>query len=115
MHHWFPVQEEAVQRWVVALGSVERVLRQQHRPPPAPRPHLALLHRQLIVALLHRLDTLLFRCACSRGGGADSYGVVAASCRAYHGASRWADGCWSVFKCMELGAFLHHLCTMLQL
>lgn len=61
-----PPQEEAVQRWVVALGGVERALRARHRPPPAPRPHLALLHRQLIVALLHRLDTLLFRC--SKGG-----------------------------------------------
>ena len=48
-------------RWVTGLRGVERALLQAGRPCPAPRPHLALLHRQLIVALLRRLDTLLFR------------------------------------------------------
>lgn len=56
-----PTQEEAVHRWVVGLRGVERALREPGRPCPAPRAHLALLHRQLTVALLRRLDTLLFR------------------------------------------------------
>ena len=56
------LQEEALHRWVEGLGAVERAIREPFRPAPAPRAHLALLHRQVIGAVLRRLDTLLFRC-----------------------------------------------------
>ncbi|KAL4419165.1 hypothetical protein ABPG77_009141, partial [Micractinium sp. CCAP 211/92] len=56
-----PEWEEAVQRWGAGpAGWWRRVLVEPGRPPPAPRQHLSLLHRQLVVALLRRLDTLLF-------------------------------------------------------
>lgn len=55
------LQEEAVHRWVRALGAVQSLLADPYRPPPAPRSHLQLLHRQLIMGLLRRTDTLLFR------------------------------------------------------
>ncbi|KAI3433675.1 hypothetical protein D9Q98_003484 [Chlorella vulgaris] len=54
-------EEAALHRWVQGLWAVERVARDPLRPIPAPRAHLALLHRQLISAVLRRLDTLLFR------------------------------------------------------
>lgn len=47
--------------WLRGLDVVQRVLTDPYRPAPAPRGHLQLLHQQLIVALLRRLDTLLFR------------------------------------------------------
>ncbi|EFN59072.1 hypothetical protein CHLNCDRAFT_137813 [Chlorella variabilis] len=55
------LEEEALELWVQGLGAVEQAVREPYRPAPAPRAHLALLHRQLIVAVLRRLDTLLFR------------------------------------------------------
>lgn len=73
-----PVQEEAVQRWVQGLRLVEAVLREPGRPAPAPRQHLSLLHRQLVVALLRRLDTLLFRQA---EGGRDRGSLAPPSAR----------------------------------
>ena len=71
-------QEEAVHRWVCGLRGVERALKDSSRPAPAPRAHLALLHRQLITALLRRLDTLLFRC--SACGHVSAQGRVVALC-----------------------------------
>ena len=41
-----------------------------YRPAPAPRGHLQLLHCQLLVGLLRRLDTLLFRKLLAGGLGA---------------------------------------------
>ncbi|KAL4430809.1 hypothetical protein ABPG75_006065 [Micractinium tetrahymenae] len=63
-------EEEAVQRWVQGLRVVEAVLKEPGRPAPAPRQHLSLLHRQLVVALLRRLDTLLFRKLLAEDGDA---------------------------------------------
>ena len=62
-----PAQEAAAQRWVEGLLAAEGALGDPSRPAPAPRPHLLLLRKQLLVALVRRVDGLLFRCVGGQG------------------------------------------------
>ena len=66
-----------MQRWREALSAVEAALSDPLRPPPAPRGHLALLRRQLLGALLRRLDSRLFG-RLLLGGGAGEEAAEAA-------------------------------------
>jgi hypothetical protein len=63
-----PGEEGAVVHWTRALRAVEAELAAPGRPPAAPRAHLSLLRHHLLVALLARLDALLFAQLLGDGG-----------------------------------------------